>query len=69
MEVCGIFIASYIFSEIYVSNLEVDMYYEIETKWSETDNPNRDTFIGIINASLISIPLWVLILLSLHWLF
>ena len=63
MEVCGIFIALHISSEVYVSNLEVDMYYGIETKWSETVNPDIDAFIGIINASLISISLWVLILL------
>ena len=69
MEFCGIFIAVYTFSEIYMSNLEVDMHYEIETKWSETVNPNIDAFIGIINAFLIIIPLWVLILLFLHWLF
>jgi hypothetical protein len=45
------------------------MYYDIEAKESETVYSDLNAIIGTINALLICLPLWVLILLFVHWLF
>jgi hypothetical protein len=45
------------------------MFHDIETTESETVDSDSNAIIGIIYALLICIPIWMLILLFVHWLF